>query len=329
MGFMDGISRQLRSVIEWSNPMENELFYRWSENGDEIKNASKLIIGPAQGAIFVYEGKVVADIQEEGIVSLTTDNIPFVTTLMKVMQSFESEHKVGIYFYKRSTITNQKWGTTTAIKYQDPVYDFPVSLRAFGNYSFKIIDAKHFFTSIVGTRDYYLVSDLRALLSDRILNPLSDYLAEQKYAYIDIDANRDEIARDLLEKLSNTFNKLGFKLSDFQIEGNEFDEDTLSRINAIADVSADIMAAKNAGISYKELQQLQALKDAANNESGGAGMMMGFASAQALSPHMSEAATPTSSSVKSRLIELKSLFDEGLITEAEYSDKKAVILLEL
>ena len=46
MGFFDPIRRQLRSVIEWDNPGEDELFRKWSENGDEIKNASKLIANP-------------------------------------------------------------------------------------------------------------------------------------------------------------------------------------------------------------------------------------------------------------------------------------------
>ena len=135
MAFFDGIQRQLRSVIEWENPQENELFTRWSQNGDEIKNASKLIVGPGQGCVFVYEGKVTAVIEEEGIVSLLTDNIPFWTTITKIMQSFESEHKVGIYFYKKSRIVDQKWGTLSSIKYDDPKYNFPVALRAYGNYS--------------------------------------------------------------------------------------------------------------------------------------------------------------------------------------------------
>jgi membrane protease subunit (stomatin/prohibitin family) len=34
------------------------LFQQWEGNGDELKNASKLIVGPGQGCIFVYEGKV-------------------------------------------------------------------------------------------------------------------------------------------------------------------------------------------------------------------------------------------------------------------------------
>ena len=49
MAFIDGIKRQLRSVIEWQTPDEDVLFTQWTENGDEIKNASKLIVGPGQG----------------------------------------------------------------------------------------------------------------------------------------------------------------------------------------------------------------------------------------------------------------------------------------
>ncbi len=45
MALFDGVKRQLRSVIEWKNPSENILLSQWSENGDEIKNASKLIVG--------------------------------------------------------------------------------------------------------------------------------------------------------------------------------------------------------------------------------------------------------------------------------------------
>ena len=120
MAIFDGIKRQLRSVIEWDSPDPNALFEQWTENGDEIKNASTLIVGPGQGCIFVYQGKVQSVIEKACSVNLETDNIPFWTTISNFMQFFESEHKVGLYFYKRSTILDQKWGTTSVIKYQDP-----------------------------------------------------------------------------------------------------------------------------------------------------------------------------------------------------------------
>jgi len=121
MGLFSGIKKQLRSVIEWKNPLQEDMFFRWSNNGDEIKNSSKLIVGPGQGCIFVYQGKVESVFEEEGLFNLKTDNIPFWTTITKFMQSFESEHKVGIYFYKKTKILNQKWGTTSPIKYNDPI----------------------------------------------------------------------------------------------------------------------------------------------------------------------------------------------------------------
>jgi membrane protease subunit (stomatin/prohibitin family) len=331
MALWDGIKRQLRSVIEWKNPQENELFHRWSANGDEIKNASKLIVGPGQGCIFVYEGKVAAVIEEEGMVSLLTSNIPFWTTIKKFMQAFQSEHKVGLYFFKRTRILDQKWGTLSMIKYDDPKYGFPVGLRAYGNYSIRISDPKLFFTQVVGGAESFLISDFRSVMMDRLIHPLSDYFAEQKLSYAEIDARREEIAADMMQKLQKEFNTLGFQLTDFRIEGTEFDDDTLSRINKIADVQADIHAAGSAGISYRELQQLDALQTAAGNEAGAAGVFMGMGAGERLSRTMNEPLENASAErdAKSRLQQLKTLFEEGLITEEEYGAKKRTILEEL
>ncbi len=332
MAFFDGIKRQLRSVIEWDSPLEDQLFYQWSDNGDEIKNASTLIVGPGQGCIFVYEGKIASIIEDSGMVSLLTSNIPFWTTITKVMQAFESEHKVGLYFYKKTRIMDQKWGTRSSIKYNDPKYNFPVALRAFGNYSMQISDPKLFFTEVVGSAETFEISALREVMINRLVHPLTDYLAQEQLSYIDIDARRNEIAIDLQKILHSDFNKLGFNLIDFRIEGTEFDEATTERINKIADVSADVHAARSAGVSYRELQQLDALKDAAQNEAGAAGVFMGAGAGGALAGTMNETFNNTSSGaqdVASRLRNLKALLDEGLINEADYNAKKLSILSEL
>src|SRR3974377_1387653 len=106
-----GLLNQFRSVIEWRNPEADDLFCKWTARGEEIKNASKLIVSPGQGAIFVYEGRVEAVNLEQGMYELHTANIPFITTLTKFMQAFERAHKAGIYYFKQTEILNQKWGT--------------------------------------------------------------------------------------------------------------------------------------------------------------------------------------------------------------------------
>lgn len=334
MAIFDGIRRQLRSVIEWRDPDPDALFYEWSDNGDEIKDASKLIVGPGQGCIFVYEGKVQAVIEEQCLVTLETDNIPFWTTIKNFMQFFESHHKVGIYFFRLATILNQKWGTTATIKYDDPKYKFPVGLKAYGNYSYRIYDGRDFFVNVVGNHGDFLVEDFRKVMSERIIHPLSDFLAESKYSYADIDANRIEIAKGVTAKLNVEFGKLGFAMTDFRIEGTDFDDETLTRINRIADVTAETQAAQAAGVDYVQLQQLEAMREAARNESGaagagvglGAGIGLGQAMAQGLQNIPNAPSAQPANDVASKLEQLKELNSQGLISDQEYADKRQAIL---
>jgi membrane protease subunit (stomatin/prohibitin family) len=336
MGLFDGVKRQLRSVIEWQNPASNALFEQWTDNGDEIKNASTLIVGPGQGCIFVYQGKVQAVFENEGSYNLKTDNIPFWTTITKVMQFFESEHKVGLYFYRKTVILDQKWGTISMIKYLDPSYKFPVGLRAFGNYSYRIHEAANFFVNVVGGQRAFTTDDLKKVIAARLSQPLADFLATSHYSYLEIDANREEIAAGVQEKLITVFAELGFSITDFRIEGADFDEDTSKRINRIADMTAEAQAAKEVGLDFTKVQQLEAMREAARNEGGGAGMGMGLGAGisfgQNLAQAMNTPADPSPTSVQAaadpieKLAQLKKMFEAELISAEEYAEKKKAIL---
>ncbi len=334
MALFDGIKRQLRSVIEWTNPRADILFSQWTDNGDEIKNASKLIVGPGQGCIFVYEGRVKAVITKACMIDLKTDNVPFWTTISKFMQFFESEHKVGIYFFKTSKILDQKWGTTSAIKYEDPKYKFPVGLRAFGNYSYRISQPQDFFVNVVGSQSDFFCDDFRKVMSARMIAPISDFLAESRFTYTDIDANRNEIAMGLNETLTKVFGKLGFEITDFRIEGTSFDDETLKRINRIADLTAEAQAAKAVGLDYASIQQLEAMREAARNEGGAAGIGVGLGAGMGLGQSMAQAfhntqPQPVHQAIDdpmAKLEKLKKMVEANLITQEEYTAKKQQIL---
>lgn len=323
---MFGISNQLRSVIEWSNPNPEAVFERWTESGEEIKNASKLIVGPGQGCIFVYEGRVESVFTSQGLYELRTANIPFWTTITKFMQGFRSEHRVGLYYFKTAQLTNLKWGTPTPVKYEDPTYKFPVGLRAFGNFSIEIQKPDWFFTKIVASHELYTATELRELFCSRIVQPMTDVLAVSKYTYTEVDSHRNELAVKLTQGLNAEFDKLGFILSDFRIEGTVFDDDTMKRINRIADMSAEAQAANAAGVSYAQLQQLQALRDAAKNP-GGAGTIMGMGLGMGMGQQVSAVAGAAMAEDPTlRLKKLGDLLKQGLINQAEYDAKKKEIL---
>ncbi|WP_378183423.1 SPFH domain-containing protein [Aquimarina sp. SS2-1] len=342
----NSFSNQLRSVIEWQNLTSDILFEKWTESGDEIKNASKLIVGPGQGCLFVYEGKVEGVFEEEGMYDLKTGNIPFWTTIKNFMYKFESAHKVGIFFYRKAEMQNIRWGTPSPITYKDPVYNFPVGLGAFGNFSFRVTKAVEFFTNVIAAEDYYPVRAIQKVILSRITQPISDFLAKASFSYIDIDKHRNEIAAFSKTSCETIFDELGFELLDFRIEGTNFDEETKTRIGRIADMSAEAQAMRELGVSYQDYQQLEALKNMAKNEGGGnLGMQMGagLGMGQMMGTMMNgqnnyqqqppnhQQNTPPPASVNpddpmQKLEKLKKMFDAGFIDEQEYKQKKQEIL---
>ena len=330
MSIFGSVKSQLRSVIEWTNVSPEVVFEKWTENSDELKNASKLIVGPGQGCVFVYEGKVQAVVLQSGITELKTANIPFWTTITKFMQSFVSEHKVGLYFFKQTILADIKWGTTSPVKYDDPKYKFPVGLRAFGNFSVKIDKPDWFFQTVMGARDVYTVGELKDLIVSRIMQPLTDSLAQAKLSYAEVDSHRNEIAQSFTNLTRADFEKLGFLLADFRVEGTSFDEDTMKRINRIADMTAEAQAASAVGLNFAQMQQLEALKDAAKNPGGGAGVIVGLGAGMGLGQQMVGVATQAvGDDISTKLKKLKDLLDQKLISQEEFDTKKKDLLSKL
>lgn len=327
--------RQLKTVIEWINQDPNVLFYEFQTPTDEIKNASKLIVNPGQGCILVYKGEVIDVLTKSGTYELSTSNHPFITNLIKIMQSFESEHKMHVYFFRLASLVNQKWGTSTPIKYIDAVYQFPIELGAYGTYSIKIEQAELFFSQISGAKSLYTAQDLSKLMISRIIPTITSQLASESYSYQNIDSQLVQLCEQIKLNLQITFSKVGLVLDDFQIEATSFSQETLDRINKIADSRTDALAAKEVGLNYVEHEKLKALRDAAQNEGGlaGAGLQLGAGMELAKSFDLSSdksanttTATNNNEDIIKQLKQLKELVDAGILTQDEFNAKKAQLL---
>ena len=324
-----GLLSQFKSVIQWEDPKQDELFIKYTAKGDEIKNASKLILLPGQGCILTYEGKIEGVFDEAGTYDLQSDNKPFITSLKKFLKLQDgSEHIMGIWFFRKADILNMRWGTRVPISYTDPIYTFPILLTAFGNYSIKITKPQYFFENVIAGEEIFCHHQLKEIFLSRIVQPITDYLANSKFSYVDIDSNLNNIATITKEKTKDIFENLGFEILDFRIEGSQFDKETLERIGKISDVQAEVKAAEIAGINYTEHQQLQAMRDAANNE-GSAGMLMGMSTGtntSAMLQNNQTSAPQQAEDPMSKLKKLKELFEMELISETEYTEKKKTIL---
>ncbi len=334
MSVLNFFKKQLSTVIEWNPQHADLLLWKYPAKTDEIKNASKLIVAPGQGCILVYEGKVTDVLDQEGTYNIKTDNLPFITSLLKVMQFFESEHKVGLYFYRKSEVLNQSWGTSSPIKYVDAVYKIPVKMSAFGNFSYQLANPQKLFAEIVGAAKSYNTEAFRDIIQSRIPQLLITYLATNKLPYTEIDTQLNAITAEMRGQLILEFEKLGVRITDFRLEGNSFDAETEERIGRVADVTVDAMAAAEGGLSYAQLEKLRALRDAARNESGvagaGAALGAGLSIGNLFSQSIDDVTAPTKASDPiEQLQKLKLLLDENIITQEEFDQKKKEYLENL
>ena len=102
----------------------------------------------------------------------------------------------------------------------------------------------------------------------------------------------------------------------------------MERIGRIADMTTEKRAAAEVDLDYMGMQKLEALRDAARNEGGlaGAGLQLGAGVQLAQDIFKGQGA---GGDAAERLRKLKKLFDEQLITEEEYEQKKNEILSKL
>lgn len=284
MSLRDFISKQFIDVIEWVEPEDGILAYRYPMQDREIQNGGKLTVRDSQMAVFVNEGKV-ADAFRPGLYTLNTSTLPILTYLRNWDKAFKSPFKSDVYFFSTRLQTNQHWGTPNPITIRDKEFG-AVRLRAFGIYTYHIADPKIFYSKVSGTRDVYVVPDLEGQLRNTIVGRLTDTFANSQLPFLDMAANQVALSDKIASQLKPGFIELGLSLDNFVVENLSLPDE----LQKILDQRISMNMVGDMG-RYTQFEVAQAIPRAAANEGGGAagvgaglgaGVAMGQAMADAL-----------------------------------------------
>jgi membrane protease subunit (stomatin/prohibitin family) len=109
MGLFDKLKGEFIDIIDWTDNTNDTILYKFPRYQNEIKMGAKLTVRESQVAVFMNEG-VIADIYQPGMYTLTTENMPIMTTLKGWKFGFNSPFKVDVFFISMKQFTNQKWG---------------------------------------------------------------------------------------------------------------------------------------------------------------------------------------------------------------------------
>jgi membrane protease subunit (stomatin/prohibitin family) len=280
MSLRDFISKQFIDVIDWVEPEDGILGYRYPMQDREIQNGGKLTVRDSQLALFVNEGRA-ADAFGPGLYTLNTQTLPILTYLRNWDKAFQSPFKSDVYFFSARTQTDQHWGTPNPITIRDKEFG-AIRLRGFGIYSYHIKDAKTFYSKVSGTRDVYSVGDLEGQLRNTIVARMTDAFAVSQVPFLDMAANQAALGEKIKSQTAPAFEEYGLVLDTFVVENLSLPEE----LQKVLDQRISMNIVGDMG-RFTQYEVAQSIPIAAGNEGGGgvgvgAGLGAGVAIGQAM-----------------------------------------------
>lgn len=276
MGIFDIVRGQLVDVIEWTDSTPNTMVYKYDMNGKEIMMGAQLTVRESQAAIFVDEGQL-ADVFAPGRYELNTQNMPVMTALKAWKFGFNSPFKSDVYFINTRQFMDRKWGTANPVMMRDAEFGM-IRIRAFGSFSFRVKDPAVFMKEVFGTSSLFTVEGVEGQIKSVVVSGLSDAIAQSKIPALDLAANYTELGQYVQQALSPKVEALGLALSGFVIENISLPEEVEKAIDKRT--SMGVVGDLN---RYTQFQAAEAMREAANNPSGGmAGMGVGMGAGAAM-----------------------------------------------
>jgi excisionase family DNA binding protein len=250
--------------------MQEEIVHRFPESGPgTFRIGSQVIVRESQSAVFFRDGNAL-DVFGPGRHTIVTYNVPLLINVLGNLFNEKTPFPAEVFFVSMREFADRKWGTPQPIIVRNPNMGLGVALlQGFGTYSFQVSDPQQFVTQLVGAQGVYRTSDIENRLRSMLLSKLQDLLGETaaKVSVPELIGLTDEISAGVRAKTTDDFLALGLTLKVFYVENLKPSSKSAEELRAMGMLD---MA------TYTQLQAADALRDAAQNPSGGAGLTAGI-----------------------------------------------------
>jgi excisionase family DNA binding protein len=270
-------------VVEYPNEMRDEIVHRIPDTGaGDFRIGSQVIVRESQSAVFFRDGKAL-DSFKAGRHTITTANIPYLIDLIGKAFNDRSPFTAEVYFVSMREFADQKWGTPQPIIVRNPGMGLGVALlQGYGTFGFQVSDPQQFVTQLVGATGSYRTADIQSRLRSMLLSKLQDLLGETTGAksVVDLIGLVEEIGAGVRAKAQDDFKALGMTLKAFYIESLKPSDKSAEELRAMGMLDV---------ATYTQLQAADAMRDAAQNPSGGAGLTAGIGAGMGIGNVLSDA----------------------------------------
>jgi len=257
-------------VVEYPSEMKDEIVHRFPEQGiADLRIGSQVIVRESQKAIFFRDGRALDEFGP-GRHTIVTANIPKLVDLIGKVFNDRTPFTAEVYYVSMREFVDRKWGTPQPILVRNPGMGLGVALlQGFGSFSFEVKDAQQFVTQIVGANGIYRMVDIEGRLRSMLLSKLQDLLGETAAvkSVAELIGLTEELGAGVRAKVQDDFAAIGLLLKSFYISNLKPSDKSAEELRAMGMLDMQ---------TYTQLQAADALREAAQNESGGAGLTAGI-----------------------------------------------------
>jgi excisionase family DNA binding protein len=257
-------------VVEYPDEMRDEIVHRFPEEGPgNFRIGSQVIVRESQSAVFFRDGNAL-DVFGPGRHTITTYNVPLLIDQIGKLFSGQTPFPAEVYFVAMREFADRKWGTPQPIIVRNPNMGLGVALlQGFGTYSFQVKDPQQLVTQLVGAQGIYRTTDIENRLRSMLLSKLQDLLGETaaKHSVPELIGLTEELGAGVRAKSQDDFAAIGFTLKSFYLENLKPSSKSAEELRAMGMLDMQ---------TYTQLQAADAMRDAAQNPSGGAGLTAGI-----------------------------------------------------
>lgn len=258
-------------VIEYPNEMADEIVHRFPDDSSigDYRIGSNVIVRDGQAAVFFRDGQAL-DVFGPGRHVITTANVPKIIDFIGKAFNDRTPFPAEIYFVSLKEFANKKWGTPQPIIVRNPGMGLGVALlQGFGTYSFQVSDPQLFVTNIVGKQAVFHTSEIEERLRTVLLSKLQDLLGETaaKKSVVELIGLTEELGAGVRAKAQDDFAALGLTLKTFYVGNLKPSDKSAQELRDMGMLDMNV---------YTQLQAADAMRDAANNQQGGAGLTAGI-----------------------------------------------------
>ena len=273
-----------------------------NEDDNIISDGSVIAVADGQCMMIVDQGRIVDFCAEPGEYVFDQNGEPSLfygafngdkvkvllkTTFDRLSFGGQAGKDQRVYFFNTKEILGNKYGTPSPVPFRvvdnNIGLDVDISIRCFGEYSYRMTNPMLFYTNVCGNIDGdYTRDQIDSQLKSELLTALQPAFAkisEMGIRYSALPGHTAEIAGALNEVLSEKWvNLRGVEIVSFgvnSVNASEEDEDMIKDLQRNA-------VFRNANMAAAHLvgAQAQAMQDAANNQGGAFTGFMGLSMAQ-------------------------------------------------